>query len=62
MFFDNNIVHKANVPTRAYRDVVIFNIKPTMLKLDPYISKNFTGSWGHKSPIMNPEELIPRLK
>jgi hypothetical protein len=62
LFFDNNIVHKANVPTRAYRDVVIFNIRPTMLKLDPYISRNFTGTWGHKSPIMNPEELIPRLK
>ena len=62
LFFDNNIVHKANVPTRDYRDVVIFNIRPTMFKLDPYVSRNFTGSWEHKSPIMDPTELKPRLK
>ena len=62
LFFDNNIIHKANVPTRKYRDVVIFNIRPTLHKFEPYISKNFTGSWEHKSPIVNPEEIVPKLK
>ena len=62
LFFDNNIIHKANIPTRKYRDVVIFNIRPTLHKFEPYISKNFTGSWEHKSPIVNPEEVVPRLK
>lgn len=62
LFFDNNIIHKANIPTHSYRDVVIFNIKPTLNKLSSYISKEYTGSWGHKSPIMDPAQTTPRLK
>ena len=62
LLFDNNIIHTANVPVHGYRDVVIFNIRPTLHKLVPYVSKNFTGSWEHKNPIVNPEEIVPRLK
>ena len=62
LFFDNNIVHTATIPTRGYRDVVIFNIKPTLYKFKPYISKEYTGSWEHKSPIMDPAQTAPRLK
>jgi hypothetical protein len=62
LFFDNNIVHRANIPTKGYRDVVIYNIRPTMHKMKKYISKDTTGSWTHKSPIMDPELLTPTPK
>jgi len=59
LFFDNNIVHRANIPEEGYRDVVILNIRPTMDKIRPYISKDTTGSWGFKSPIPNPAHITP---
>ena len=62
LFFDNNIIHKANIPTNSYRDVAIFNIKPTLNKFSSYVSKKYTGSWGHKSPIMDPAQITPRSK
>ena len=62
LFFDNNIIHKANIPTEGYRDVIIYNIRPTMNKMKKYVSKETTGSWTHKSPIMDPELLTPTPK
>lgn len=59
LFFDNNIVHRANIPIEGHRDVVILNIRPTMNKIRPYISKDTTGTWGYKSPIPDPSLIKP---
>ena len=62
LFFDNNIVHRANIPTEGYRDCVILNIRPCIEKIRPYISKQTTGSWMHKSPIHDPGHITPIIK
>ncbi len=62
LFFDNNIVHRATIPTEGYRDVAILNIRPTFNKIRPWISKSTCGSWMHKSPIMDPNATTPKLK
>lgn len=62
LFFDNNIIHRATSPITGYRDVAIFNIRPAELKIRPWVSENTTGSWEHKSPIVDPSLLKPRLK
>ena len=61
LFFDNNIIHRANIPDRLHRDVIILNIRPTLEKFRPYMSKETTGTWGHKSPIMDPAQVAPIL-
>ena len=62
LFFDNNIIHRANIPTVGYRDVVILNIRPCSKKIRPFLSKETTGSWMHKSPIIDPSDRKPKLK
>ena len=62
LFFDNNIIHRATSPKDGYRDVAIFNIRPAEFKIRPWVSEDTTGSWTHKSPIVDPSLLKPRLK
>ena len=62
LFFDNNIIHRANIPTVGHRDVVILNIRPCSKKIRPFLSKDTTGSWMHKSPILDPSDRKPKLK
>ena len=59
IFFDNNIVHKANVPIEAHRDIIILNIRPIDTKIRPLITQSTCGSWGNKSPLMNPAQIKP---
>ena len=62
LFFDNNIIHRANSPTEGYRDAIILNIRPSSKKIRPFLSKNVTGSWMHKDPIVDPSNQTPTLK
>lgn len=62
IFFDNNCIHRANVPSEKYRDVLIFNIRPVLSPIRPFINKEYTGSWMHQDPVRNPEQLRPLFR
>lgn len=62
IFFDNNCIHRANVPVEGYRDVVIFNIRPVHFQIRPCITTQYTGSWMHIDPVIDPEQLTPVLR
>jgi len=51
VIFDNNIIHKANVCSSGYRDVIFFRIRPTINQKKPYIHHKWTGSyWSGGAP------------
>ena len=62
ILFDNNCVHTANIPLEGHRDVVIFNIRPVNTPIRPYITRDYTGSWMHKDPVRDPEQIRPVLQ
>lgn len=47
LFFDENVVHKANVARRGFRDVVVFQIRPATFRPEAYISPEWTGSFAN---------------
>jgi hypothetical protein len=59
MLFDNNCIHRANVAKRNHRDVLVFQIRPSIKKIRPLLHKNHTGSFQHKGIIQDPSALKP---
>jgi hypothetical protein len=47
ILFDNNIVHRANIAMSGHRDVVVFQLRPTLERLHPPLSPDWTGSHEH---------------
>ena len=63
LFFDNNNVHRATIPAPGKtRDVVIFNIRPIVSPVVPYVTKKTCGSWKHKSPVFDPARTEAEVK
>jgi hypothetical protein len=55
--FDNNIIHKASTAKNKHRDVIVFQFKPSMEKIIPYINRDNTGS-GHLHTTFNVDPSI----
>jgi len=54
--FDNNIVHRANIPKPGhYRDVFVLMCRPFHEKLHPHIDKKWTGTNYHLDTNQDPE-------
>lgn len=62
VFFEENVVHKANVAKRGCRDAVFFQIRPAAFKPDAYIDPRWTGSFQHVDFSPDPSDHRPRLK
>mgnify|MGYP003649235991 CR=1 FL=1 len=55
--FDNNCVHRANVPSPGtHRDVFVLMFRPYHEKLHPHIDKRWTGTNYHSDTNTNPED------
>ena len=55
--FSENIVHRGASPTEKYRDVVVFQFKPSHKKIVPPLSKKHTGSFYDEDVRLNPSQI-----
>ena len=62
ILFDNNVLHKANIPSVGYRDVVVLQIRPVHFTPRGPIDRAWTGSFQHVDFNPNPYDYRPRLK
>lgn len=54
IIFDNNIVHRANIPKDKIRDVLVLQFRPCMEKRDIYLDKKTTGNCTHNAVTKDP--------
>ena len=58
MLFDNNIIHRATVAKKRHRDVIVFQFKPTVEKIRPFLNPTNTGNgWDHNTFNVDPRIL-----
>ncbi len=62
LFFDENVVHKANVAKSGVRDAVVLQIRPATFRPERYIDSRWTGSFQHRDFNADPYDTVPRLK
>jgi hypothetical protein len=65
ILFDDNVLHRANMPSRSYRDVVVFQFRPSISERRPCINPGWTGSFQHAPFNRHPDDvrqLTRRLK
>jgi hypothetical protein len=60
LIFDDNIVHRATLARDAHRDVIVFQIRPSLFKSSPRIDPRWTGTFGHQDFHSDPGELAPK--
>lgn len=46
IIFNNNIIHKANIPKKNERIILTLQVKPILIKRHQYFDKTFTGTFG----------------
>ncbi|MCY4524247.1 MAG: hypothetical protein OXB84_05875 [Halobacteriovoraceae bacterium] len=62
IIFDNNLIHKATVPSIGkFRDAIVFSIRPWPKRNIKYINKETTRSFYHKIHSINPYSL-PKIQ
>jgi len=59
--FDNNIIHRGNIPTSNYRDAITLTLKPVTFRIRPHIDVRWTGSFQHFEFNNDPEDFAPKL-
>jgi hypothetical protein len=47
ILFDNNVIHRGNLGLKKHRDVLVFQVRPTLERLDKPIDCRWTGSFQH---------------
>lgn len=62
VFFDENIVHKANVAGQGHRDALFLQVRPCTFKPERYIDPRWTGSFEHVDFNPDPYDYQPRPK
>jgi len=62
VLFDNNVIHKANIAQKRYRDVIVLQIRPATFQSKAYIDPRWTGSFQHMDFNPNPYDYQPKLK
>jgi hypothetical protein len=60
--FDENIIHKANIPERGHRDVIVLQMRPSTFHPERYIDNRWTGSFQHIDFNPDPYDYKPREK
>lgn len=61
-FFSENIAHKANIAKTGRRDVVVFQVRPSLSRSTRYIDPRWTGSFQNLDIIPDPRILAPAPK
>jgi hypothetical protein len=59
ILFDDNVLHRAAVPSRGYRDVLIFQIRPSSSRRRPCVNARWTGSFQHAPFNPDPSDFRP---
>lgn len=64
VLFSDNIIHKANIPTRNHRDVVVFQLRPALSVSQRAINPAWTGSFQHVDIPPDPYSIhsLPKPK
>lgn len=62
VFFEENVVHKANVAKQGCRDALFFQVRPATFRPDRYIDPRWTGSFQHQDFNHDPYDTEPHLK
>lgn len=62
ILFDNNVAHKANIPGKGHRDVVVFQVRPSDFEARSYVDPHWTGSFEHEDFSRDPRQYVPRAK
>ena len=62
ILFDNNMIHRGNIASQSYRDVLIFQVRPVASKTRPYIDPRWTGSFQHAAFNPDPDDIIPSVQ
>ncbi len=57
--FSENIIHKANIPKKGHRDVVVIQMRPVDFRPTSFIHENWTGSFQHVDVNPDPSLLVP---
>lgn len=58
-FFSENIAHKANIVQTGVRDVVVFQVRPSLSKSTRCLDPRWTGSFQHLDIVPDPRMLAP---
>lgn len=48
IIFNENIIHKANIPKNNERVILTLQVKPILIKRDKYFSRQYTGTFGNE--------------
>jgi hypothetical protein len=59
LVFDDNVVHRGTLATTGHRDVIVFQIRPSLAKAVPRIDPRWTGSVAHRDFNVDPWQLAP---
>ena len=57
ILFDDNVLHRATVPSRGYRDVLMFQIRPSTSRRRPCVDPRWTGSFQHAPFNADPTDV-----
>lgn len=58
IIFDNNIIHRANIPVNKIRDVLVLQFRPSLEKRNQYFQKKWTGTFSENAVTKNPEKFV----
>lgn len=56
ILLDDNVIHRATLPRRAPRDVIVFQIRPSLFRASPRVDPRWTGSFPHRN--FNPDPWL----
>ena len=60
--FDNNCVHRANLASTHYRDVMTLQVRPAKNSMRPFIDPRWTGGFESTDIERDPDIVTPRPK
>jgi hypothetical protein len=54
IIFNQNVLHRANIATSNHRNTLLYQLKPSKTKLNPYVNSKWTGSYQHRASLVDP--------
>lgn len=59
LLFDDNVVHRGTMATSGHRDVIVFQVRPSLVTAVPRIDPRWSASFGHRDFNVDPWQLAP---
>lgn len=60
--FDDNIIHRGTLARGSHRDVVVFQIRPSLCRAEPRLDPRWTGTFAHRSFSPDPQTTAPEQR